>query len=66
MHYVDLENGKPDSLANLGLWLENASSYLSIYDIVVDKNLDDAFSTALDVGHHKTVKANEEWRHRNG
>lgn len=66
LDFHDLEDEEPSFLSTGGLQVERANSDLLVCNIIVHRNLEDVFETALDVGHNRRVRASGGCRLRTG
>lgn len=55
LEFVDLEDVEPEFLASVDLRIEMANSDLLLCSKVVDRNFDDVFAAAIDVGQDRRV-----------
>lgn len=66
LDFIDLQDGELDFFPSVDLQFERANGDLFSCDVVVDRNLEDVFETALDVPNDRKVRANEECRLNTG
>lgn len=66
LDFVDLEDGELNFLGSVGPHIERSSGDLLLWDIVVDRILDDISDAEVDLAYHRRVCASKKCRLKTG